>query len=197
MPARIRLQRHGKKGKPYFQIVVADSRARRDGRFIENLGNYNPNTNPATINLEFDKAVTWLQNGAQPSDTVRAILSYKGVMMKKHLLDGVRKGAFTEEVAEERFAAWVASKEGKILDKSARVKSAKEEARLKQVADEQKRREDAAAALAAAEAQAAAEAAAAEAGEAAAAEEATEAVAEETTEAVAEEGGETEETTNA
>lgn len=195
MPARIRLQRHGKKGKPYFQIVVADSRARRDGRFIENLGNYNPNTNPATINLEFDKAVTWLQNGAQPSDTVRAILSYKGVMMKKHLLDGVRKGAFTEEVAEERFAAWVASKEGKILDKSARVKSAKEEARMKQVADEQKRREDAAAALAAAEAQAAA--AAAEAGEEAAAEEATEAIAEEVTEAVAEEGGETEETTNA
>lgn len=189
MPARIRLQRHGKKGKPYFQIVVADSRARRDGRFIENIGNYNPNTNPATINLEFDKAVTWLQNGAQPSDTVRAILSYKGVMMKKHLLDGVRKGAFTEEVAEERFAAWVASKEGKILDKSTRLKNAKEEARLKQVAEEQKRREDAAAALAAAEAQAAAEAAAAEAGE--------EAVAEEATEAVAEEGGETEETANA
>jgi small subunit ribosomal protein S16 len=196
MPARIRLQRHGKKGKPYFQIVVADSRARRDGRFIENLGNYNPNTNPATINLEFDKAVTWLQNGAQPSDTVRAILSYKGVMMKKHLLDGVRKGAFTEEVAEERFAAWVASKEGKIMDKAANVKNAKEEARLKQVADEQKRREEAAAALAAAEAQAAAEAAAAEAGEEAT-EEATEAVAEETTEAVAEEAAEGEETQNA
>jgi small subunit ribosomal protein S16 len=192
MPARIRLQRHGKKGKPYFQIVVADSRARRDGRFIENLGNYNPNTNPATINLEFDKAVTWLQNGAQPSDTVRAILSYKGVMMKKHLLDGVRKGAFTEEVAEERFAAWVASKEGKIMDKAANVKNAKQEARLKQVADEQKRREEAAAALAAAEAQAAADAAAAEAGE-----EATEAVAEDATEAVAEEAAEGEETQNA
>ncbi len=116
--------------------------------------------------------------------------------MKKHLLDGVRKGAFTEEVAEERFAAWVASKEGKIMDKAANVKNAKEEARLKQVADEQKRREEAAAALAAAEAQAAAEAAAAEAGEEAT-EEATEAVAEEATEAVAEEAAEGEETQNA
>ena len=107
MPVKIRLQRHGKKGKPFFWIVAADSRAKRDGRFLEKLGTYNPNTNPATIEINLDHAVEWLQNGAQPTDTARAILSYKGVLMKKHLLEGVRKGALTEDQAEEKFNTWV------------------------------------------------------------------------------------------
>ncbi|MFV0366330.1 MAG: 30S ribosomal protein S16 [Mangrovibacterium sp.] len=114
MPAKIRLQRHGRKRYAYYHIVIADSRAPRDGRFIERIGSYNPNTNPATIDLDFDKALTWLQNGAQPTDTVRAILSYKGVLYMKHLLGGVAKGAFTEEEAKKRFEAWVNEKEGKI-----------------------------------------------------------------------------------
>ena len=118
MPVRIRLQRHGRKGRPIFTIVAADSRARRDGRFIEKIGQYNPNTNPATIDLDFDAALRWLQNGAQPTDTCRAILSYKGVLMKKHLLDGVRKGALTEEQVEERFDKWMNEKLGKIQSKA-------------------------------------------------------------------------------
>ena len=118
MPVRIRLQRHGRKGRPIFTIVAADSRARRDGRFIEKIGQYNPNTNPATIDLQFDRALDWVMKGAQPSDTCRAILSYKGVMLKKHLLEGVRKGALTEEQAEERFDKWMAEKADKIQAKS-------------------------------------------------------------------------------
>jgi small subunit ribosomal protein S16 len=114
MPARIRLQRHGKKGQPFYHIVIADGRAPRDGKFIEKIGTYNPMTKPATINVDIDGAVKWLQNGAQPSDTVRAILSYKGVMYKKHLMGGVKKGAFSAEEAEKRFDAWVAEKEAKI-----------------------------------------------------------------------------------
>ena len=117
MPVKIRLQRHGRKRYAYYHIVVADGRAPRDGRFIERLGSYNPNTNPATINLDFDKALNWLSNGAQPTDTCRAILSYKGVLMKKHLLDGVKKGAFDEAEAERRFNVWMTEKEGKIQSK--------------------------------------------------------------------------------
>jgi small subunit ribosomal protein S16 len=117
MATRIRLQRHGRKSRPIFTIVVADSRTRRDGKFIQKLGQYNPNTNPATIELNFDAALQWVQNGAEPSDTVRAILRYKGVMMKRHLLDGVKKGALTVEQAEERFNQWLEQKEGKILGK--------------------------------------------------------------------------------
>jgi small subunit ribosomal protein S16 len=117
MPVKMRLQRHGRKRYAYYHIVIADSRAPRDGRNIERIGSYNPNTNPATIDLDFDKALTWLKNGAQPTDTVRAILSYKGVLYKKHLLGGVAKGAFTEEEAEKKFAAWVAEKEAKIQAK--------------------------------------------------------------------------------
>lgn len=117
MPVKIRLQRHGKKGKPFYWIVAADSRAKRDGKFLEKLGTYNPNTNPAQINLNIDGSVQWLSNGAQPTDTARAILSYKGVMMKHHLLGGVRKGAFTEEQAEEKFNAWLAEKEKSIAAK--------------------------------------------------------------------------------
>ncbi|HAQ21640.1 MAG TPA: 30S ribosomal protein S16 [Prolixibacteraceae bacterium] len=117
MPAKIRLQRHGRKRFAYYHIVIADSRAPRDGSNIERIGSYNPNTNPATIDLDFDKALTWLVNGAQPTDTVRAILSYKGVMYKKHLLGGVAKGAFTAEEAETKFEAWVAEKANKVQAK--------------------------------------------------------------------------------
>ena len=105
MSTKIRLQRGGRKGRPVYSIVVADARAKRDGRFIEKLGTYNPNTNPATIDLNFDSTLSWVMKGAQPTDTARAILSYRGVMMKKHLLEGVRKGALTEEQAEAKFEA--------------------------------------------------------------------------------------------
>ena len=117
MPAKIRLQRHGRKRYAYYHIVIADSRAPRDGSNIERIGSYNPNTNPATIELDFDKAIDWLAKGAQPTDTVRAILSYKGVMYKKHLLGGVAKGAFTTEEAETKFDAWVTEKANKVQAK--------------------------------------------------------------------------------
>ena len=117
MATRIRLARHGRRKQAFYHIVVADQKAPRNGRYIEKLGIYNPNTNPATIELDFDGAVNWLLKGAQPSDTVRAMLSYKGVMMKKHLLAGVAKGAFTEEEAEKRFTAWMEVKESKVADK--------------------------------------------------------------------------------
>ena len=114
MPAKIRLQRYGKKGNPFYHIVVADGRAPRDGKFIEKIGTYDPMTKPATINIDIDGAVQWLRNGAQPTDTARAILSYKGVMYKHHLLGGVDKGAFTKEEAEKRFETWTAEKAAKI-----------------------------------------------------------------------------------
>lgn len=118
MATRIRLQRHGKKGKAFFHIVAADSRAKRDGKFIEKLGVYNPNTNPATIDINFDRTLHWVQVGAELTDTARAILSYKGVMYKNHLIKGVAKGAFTEAQMEEKFAAWLSEKESKISGKS-------------------------------------------------------------------------------
>ncbi|PCI06862.1 MAG: 30S ribosomal protein S16, partial [Flavobacteriaceae bacterium] len=111
MSVKIRLQRHGKKGKPFYWIVAADARAKRDGKFLEKLGTYNPNTNPATIELDVDGSVKWLQNGAQPTDIARALLSYKGVLLKHHLAGGVRKGALTEEQAADKFQAWVDAKE--------------------------------------------------------------------------------------
>jgi len=117
MPVKIRLQRHGKKGKPFYWVVAADARAKRDGKYLEKLGTYNPNMNPAQINLDVDGCVKWLGNGAQPTDTARALLSYKGVMYKKHLLGGVKKGALTEEQVEEKFTAWVAEKEAKVQGK--------------------------------------------------------------------------------
>jgi small subunit ribosomal protein S16 len=126
MPVKIRLQRHGKKGKPFYWIVAADGRSKRDGKYLEKLGTYNPNMNPAQIDLDIDGAVTWLQNGAQPTDTARAILSYKGVMMKNHLAGGVRKGALTEEQAETKFNAWLEGK-GKAVDtKKATLADAKD-----------------------------------------------------------------------
>lgn len=129
MSVKIRLQRHGKKGKPFFHIVVADARARRDGKFIEKLGIYNPVTNPATIELDVDSAVKWLNNGAQPTDTARAILSYKGALLKKHLMGGVAKGAFDEAEAEKRFNAWMESKEKAVLDKKSGLATAKADAK--------------------------------------------------------------------
>lgn len=131
MPVKIRLQRHGKKGKPFYWIVAADSRAKRDGRFLEKLGTYDPNTNPAMIDLDVDGSVKWLQNGAQPTDTARAILSYKGVMLKKHLLEGVKKGAFNEEEAEKRFQAWLEEKTGKVASKEEQLAKAEAEAKAK------------------------------------------------------------------
>ena len=110
MPVKIRLQRHGKKGKPFYWIVAANSRSKRDGKFLEKLGTYNPISNPAQIELNVDAAVKWLKNGAQPTDTARRILSYKGVLLKHHLLGGVAKGALTEEQAEAKFNAWLEAK---------------------------------------------------------------------------------------
>ena len=125
MPVKIRLQRHGKKGKPFYWIVAADGRSKRDGKYLEKLGTYNPNVNPAEINLDIDGAVKWLHNGAQPTNTARAILSYKGVMLKKHLAGGVKKGAFTEEQAEEKFNAWIAEKEKTVEEKRTKLSDAK------------------------------------------------------------------------
>lgn len=136
MATKIRLQRHGRKGKPFFHIVAADARAKRDGRYIEKLGTYNPNTNPATIEINFDKTVEWVMTGAQPTNTVRAILSYKGVMMKKHLLDGVRKGAHTEEEAEKKFEAWLSEKTNKVDGRKEQLAKEAEEAKAKALAAE-------------------------------------------------------------
>ena len=129
MPVKIRLQRHGKKGKPYYWIVAADTRAKRDGKYLEKLGSYNPNTNPPLIELNIDSSVKWLQNGAQPTHTARNILSYKGVMLKHHLLGGVSKGALTSEEAEAKLAAWIEDKETKIDSKISSL--VKEEANKK------------------------------------------------------------------
>ena len=158
MSVKIRLQRHGKKGKPFFHIVAADARSPRDGKFIERIGSYNPNTNPATIVLDTDKAVTWLNNGAQPTDTARAILSYKGVLYKTHLNKGVKKGALTQEEADAKFNAWVDSKDAKIQAKRDGLSSVKEVALAEQLKAERAVNEARIAARAAADAAAHAEA---------------------------------------
>lgn len=152
MATRIRLQRHGRKSRPIFHIVVADSRAKRDGKYIERLGLYNPNTNPATIDINFDSTLDWVMKGAQPSDTARAILKYKGVMMKKHLLDGVKKGAFDEAEAEKRFDAWMEEKVSKIEGKKDGLSKAQAEAKAKALEAEVEVAKARAAALAEAEA---------------------------------------------
>ena len=131
MSVKIRLQRHGKKGKPFYWIVAADARSKRDGKFLEKLGTYNPNTNPATIDLNLDQAVQWLHNGAQPTDTARAILSYKGALLKHHLDGGVRKGALTQEQADAKLAAWLDEKAGKVTAKKDGLAKSKEEAKAK------------------------------------------------------------------
>ena len=153
MSTKIRLARHGRKGRPFYHVVIADSRAPRDGRYIEKIGTYNPNTNPATIDLKFDRALYWLMTGAQPTDTASRILSYKGVLLKKHLLEGVKKGAFDEAAAEAKFEAWMKEKEAKIqakiqklaqagdaaakaaLEAEAKVRAAKEEIIAKKKAE--------------------------------------------------------------
>lgn len=174
MPVKIRLARHGKKGYGFYHIVVADSRAPRDGKFIEKIGTYNPNTNPATIDLSFEKALEWLQKGAQPTDTCRSILSYKGVMYKKHLLGGVSKGAFTAEAAEAKFDKWIEQKAGKIAAKTSKISGDKEAAMKARLEEEKKIKEERAKALEAKRAEEAAAAAAAAAEEAAQGEDATE-----------------------
>ena len=136
MATKIRLQRHGRKARPIFKIVVADERAKRDGKFIEKLGVYNPNTNPATIDIDIDGSVKWLQNGAQPTTTARNILSYKGVMLKYHLMGGVAKGAFDEEEAEKRFNAWLEEKAKRIEKKKDGLKKAKEDQKAKALENE-------------------------------------------------------------
>ena len=161
MSVKIRLQRHGKKGKPFYAIVAADARSKRNGKLLEKLGTYNPNTNPATIELNIDGAVKWLQNGAQPTDTAKTILSYKGVLLKNHLETGVRKGAITTEQAEEKFNAWLTEKEAKIQAKKDGLTAEETEAKAKALAAEQavnqKRIDDAKAAEEALKAEAAAE----------------------------------------
>ncbi len=142
MPVKIRLQRHGKKGKPFYWIVAADVRSKRDGKYLEKIGTYNPNVNPAAIDLDIDGAVKWLQNGAQPTDTAKAILSYKGAMLKNHLVGGVRKGALTEEQAEEKFNAWVAEKEAKIQAKKDGLSKADAKAKAEILKAEAKINED-------------------------------------------------------
>ncbi|NSW94379.1 MAG: 30S ribosomal protein S16 [Bacteroidales bacterium] len=148
MAVKIRLARKGRKKLAYYHIVVADSRSPRDGRFIEKIGTYNPITDPATIEIDFDKALGWLQKGALPTDTCRAILSYKGVLYKKHLLEGVKKGAFDEAEAERRFNEWLKQKEAKIEAKRAGIEKTKEEALKERIKEEQKINEARAEALA-------------------------------------------------
>ncbi|MDR2684715.1 MAG: 30S ribosomal protein S16 [Prevotellaceae bacterium] len=125
MATKIRLQRHGRKGYAYYHIVIADSRAPRDGRFIERIGSYNPNTNPAAVDLNFERSLYWMQVGAQPTDTVRNILSNEGVLLKKHLLCGVKKGAFDETTAEKKFEAWKTDKQKSIDSFVAKTQSEK------------------------------------------------------------------------
>jgi small subunit ribosomal protein S16 len=138
MPVKIRLSRQGKKGYPFYHIVVADNRAPRDGRYIERLGIYNPNTNPATIEFDFDRALDWLQKGAQPTDTARSILSKKGVLIKKHLLEGAKKGAFTVEIAEQKFESWIKDKDSKIQAEKEQLSKAKESEHKKRLEAESK-----------------------------------------------------------
>ena len=136
MPVKIRLQRHGKKGKPFYWIVAADARSKRDGRYLEKLGTYNPNTNPATVEVKIDNAIDWLEKGAQPTDTARTLLSYKGVLLKHHLNGGIRKGALTEEQAEKKFNAWLEEKEAKIQSKKEGISKQEQEAKAERLANE-------------------------------------------------------------
>ena len=173
MPTRIRLQRKGKKNRPYYHIVIADSRSPRDGRYIERIGAYDPNQVPAFVELNFDRALEWYRKGAQPSDTCKAILSYRGVLYMDHLMRGVSKGAFNEEEAQRRFDMWLNEKNTKIEGKRKSVEEQAAKAEADRVAAETKKAADMAAALSAKLAQeGAAEAAAEEAAAEAATEEA-------------------------
>ncbi len=179
MSVKIRLQRHGKKGKPFYWIVAADARAKRDGKFLEKLGTYNPNTNPATIELDIDGSVKWLQNGAQPTNTAKGLLSYKGALLKHHLAGGVRKGAFSEEEAEKKFQAWLDEKAGLVNAKADGLSKAAADAKAKALEIEKEVNAKRKAAVLEAE-----EALKAEAAAATAAEEAANEVVEEATEEV-------------
>ena len=137
MSVKIRLQRHGKKGKPFYWVVAADARSKRDGRYLEKIGTYNPNTNPATIDLNLDSAVKWLHNGAQPTDTARAILSYKGALLKHHLDGGVRKGALTQDQADAKLTTWLDEKSGKVDAKKDGLSKAQADAKAKAFKAEQ------------------------------------------------------------
>ncbi|NVK86444.1 MAG: 30S ribosomal protein S16 [Cytophagia bacterium] len=199
MAVKIRLARRGRKKQAMYDVVIADARAPRDGRFIEKIGTYNPNTNPASINIDNDKAFSWLMNGAQPTDTVKAMLSYRGLMLKKHLQIGVIKGAMSQEDADKKFEAWVAEKDAKIQGKSDKLAAEKEAAKKAKLEAEAKVNAARAEALAAkkAEAEAAAQPAeevTEEAAEEPAAEATEEVAAEaETTEEASTEEGETKE----
>ena len=181
MPVKIRLQRHGKKGKPFYWVVAADARAKRDGRYLEKLGIYNPNTNPATVEIDIDSAVSWLEKGAQPTDTARTLLSYRGALLKHHLNGGVRKGALTQEEADKKLAAWLEEKVAKIDAKKEGISKGKAEAYAKRIEDEKAAGEKRLAQAAAAEA----EAVEADAAEEQATEEAAAEAVENTTEEVA------------
>ena len=148
MAVKIRLARRGRKKAASYDIVVADARAPRDGRFIEKLGTYNPNTNPATINYDGDRAFYWVMNGAQPTETVRAMLAYRGVLLRRHLQLGVAKGALTQEVADQRFQQWLSDKDAKIEAKKTGLVDSKAENRAAALAAETKVKEARAAALA-------------------------------------------------
>ncbi|MCG9791680.1 30S ribosomal protein S16 [Flavobacterium algicola] len=162
MSVKIRLQRHGKKGKPFYWVVAADARSKRDGKYLEKIGTYNPNTNPATIDLNIDSAVQWLHNGAQPTDTARAILSYTGALLKHHLDGGIRKGALTQEQADAKLATWLESKTGTVDAKKDGLSKAQADAKAKAFKAEQDVNEKRIATAAKAEADAIAAAAPAE-----------------------------------
>jgi small subunit ribosomal protein S16 len=140
MPVKIRLQRHGRKQRPFYYIVVADARTTRNGKFIERIGDYNPLTIPATINLDADKAFRWVMNGAQPTETVSKILTFKGVLYRKHLQRGVSKGAFTQEEADAKYNEWVEAKKAKIQGRIEKELQKIEDKRAKRVAEEAEKR---------------------------------------------------------
>jgi len=182
MSVKIRLQRHGKKQKPFYWVVAADARSKRDGKYLEKIGTYNPNTNPATIELNLDSAVKWLHNGAQPTDTAKAILSYKGALLKHHLDGGIRKGALTQEQADAKLAAWLEAKAGKVDAKKDGLSKAQADAKAKALKAEKEVNAKRLAAAAQAEADAIAAATPAVEEEVVAEEEAVEAAAEEVVE---------------
>ena len=152
MSVKIRLQRHGKKGKPFYWVVAADARSKRDGKYLEKIGTYNPNTNPATVELDLDSAVKWLHNGAQPTDTAKALLSYKGALLKHHLDGGIRKGALTQEQADAKLAAWLEAKDSKVVAKKDGLSTSKADAKAKALEAEKKVNADRVAAVKKAEA---------------------------------------------
>ncbi|MFN8275920.1 MAG: 30S ribosomal protein S16 [Chitinophagales bacterium] len=142
MAVKLRLQRHGRGKRPFYHIVAADSRSRRDGKFIERLGDYNPLTSPATIHLDVDKAVDWIMKGAEPTDTVNAILKYKGVLFRKHLLRGVAKGVLTQEQADAKYNEWLEAHKNSVIDHKKKVHASKEDRLAKLLAEETKKKED-------------------------------------------------------